>query len=279
MLKTIWAQPAWFPTEDDNPTIIFCDEANRGREEVQQAMMQFYLEKTLHTHRLASQHKIICAGNPDNSSYNTSFLDRAQMARFINIIVKANLDDFIKIGRERKFHPDILGFVSTHEDMLSKNTEFEIEVDPSPRSYEMASEILTKCNIPDNLLTEILAGILGRTATTVFYKYMKDHYNKPFTAEEILEKYTPEMREKVKNYREDLLSATITSFRTYYADKDRQHILNDNLIKFIEDLPDEFIMSLLRPLITNDKVRAFIVKSNKIMDCLKEINRELNKAG
>ncbi|HKL48590.1 MAG TPA: hypothetical protein VJ882_02935, partial [Desulfuromonadales bacterium] len=74
-----WSRPSWWPEEDDQATIIHCDELNRAQQEdTLQAIFQFVeppvedQPRALHTHTLAPKHKVVVSINPPDGSYQVA---------------------------------------------------------------------------------------------------------------------------------------------------------------------------------------------------------------
>jgi hypothetical protein len=111
-------------------------------------LMIIILNKSINGYNLPWFVSIVSAINPcsQNSTYATNELDDAQLDRFLKLKVEANLEDWIDYSLERGVNTDIVEGLAIAEAIFikrEKGQEDTSEMSPSPRSWEMVSNIYT----------------------------------------------------------------------------------------------------------------------------------------
>jgi hypothetical protein len=246
--RTIWLPPAWFP-QNGEKRLIFFDELNRGRLDVQQATFQIVLDRRIHTHKIPDNCAIICACNPSGGDYYVEELDPALLDRFVNIKFTLQTKEWLNWAREHTIMPEIIDFIATDNKALGNEAvEIPIEIKPTPRSYEFMSKILP--GIPKNQWIDLASCIIGEETAIAFYQSLKSDIEKPIKAADIFNNFA-KVREKVKaqveadegNTRFDLLRETLDEIMfclkegksKKYSEKQLSH-LGDFLIMLPQDL-------------------------------------------
>lgn len=135
-------------TGEIKPVILFIDELNRTEQQTMKELMNIILNKSINGYNLPWFVSIVSAINPcsQNSTYATNELDDAQLDRFLKLKVEANLEDWIDYSLERGVNTDIVEGLAIAEAIFikrEKGQEDTSEMSPSPRSWEMVSNIYT----------------------------------------------------------------------------------------------------------------------------------------
>ena len=131
------------------PVVLFIDELNRTEQQTMKELMNIILNKSINGYDLPWFVSVVSAVNPcsQNSTYATNELDDAQLDRFLKIKVDANLEGMdwpcswykaqLRCNRrELQLQKQI--FIKRE-----KGQEDTSEMTPSPRSWEMVSNIYT----------------------------------------------------------------------------------------------------------------------------------------
>jgi hypothetical protein len=253
---TVFARPKWFPTEGRG--ILFLDELNRSKRDVIQAVFQLVLDRKLHDYTLPEGWQVISAMNPSTDDYQTLDLsDKAFNDRFCHIKVTSSYQDFVDYGTEKSFNKTVLNFISNHPGMLrGKTQDFTLNmVEPSDRSWEMVSRLANDKEMPEDILNELVTGIVGIEAAVAFMAWKKTA-EKPIDGEVILKNY-PKVQDLVKqqsdakSYRSDLLNDTMKQVMDIIAkkkEKDKELTTKeyDNLVAFMIDLPNDLFTEFCR---------------------------------
>jgi len=216
---TTWAPPAWFPTEEGKGGYIAVEELPRASLEVRQALFQFVLDRRLHTHPLPDSWAIVCLSNPPTEEYELWSLDPALMDRFLHVKLFPEKWEWIKYAQEEGLDPRIVEYVAASQpEVLGLGMgDFHLQIQPTPRSWEMLGQMLKvmRCAEGDNLdlLREVAWGLLGEEAAQSFYQWYLAHLAKePIPAGSILRDLSgvrSELEAQLKERRYDLLRLTI----------------------------------------------------------------------
>jgi len=215
---TTWARPEWMPHE---PCVIFLDELNNARPDVESAMLQLVLEKRIHTHALHPDSYICAAINPASSEYTTAnTMSIALIKRFMVVSFEPQASEFIKWGEETKaLNPKIIAFLK-HQPVITgaeKKLETLINMEPCPRLWTQATSkmfdiIEAEGKLGDReLIKDMLTSTVGIKAAATFIGWL-DTQDKPLSYKDIVE--DPEAALKVLDgyyldMRTDLVSSTV----------------------------------------------------------------------
>lgn len=263
---TVFARPKWFPTEGEG--VLFLDEWNRSKRDVTQAIFQLILDRKLHDYVLPEGWNVVAAMNPGNGDdYVTLDLsDKALMDRFLHIKISSNYQDFLNYANIKGFNRSVNNFISAHPAMLRGETqEFNLNfVTPSDRSWERAGRLITmydKGEMPEAMLNELLVGLVGLEASTAFSSWKKTD-EKPVAGEQVLKNYK-KVRDVIlkqvdeTNYRPDLLNETKQELFRILQEKGEDSEIPvkqyDNLVAFMNDLPDDLFVDAVNQLVKTPK--------------------------
>ena len=246
--RTTWTKPTWFP-KAGTKGILALEELNRAPEDVRQAIFQLLTEWKLHTHELPSSWAIVGLINPDNGSYHVNQLDPAFRRRFVQIAVDNPTDiDWCKWAKNNEVESDVIRFVATFPRLLANPESIEIQANPTPAGYHLISKLLKHKVLTDDTTHEILSGIVGVEAATSFISSLKKGFEKPITADQILENYSKvqdKFKQQVANNRNDMTYVTmvdlIATFETLTLTKSK----GENIKNFLLDCPSEMLTTIV----------------------------------
>ncbi len=207
MKLTEFCPPKWWPLKKNLKVVIFLDEANRGKPEINQCVMDMVLNRKLNGNDLPKDTRVIAAINPlQEGYYQVEELDPAYLDRFNKYEFKPSVDEWIDWAARSGLHKFVIGFVSRHNDHLDPpvNEEYKSgKVYPSRRSWERVSTILNENKgllngDSDNLvlLQNLMLGIVGERSVSAFRKYVKE-MGTGIHAGTILTKYDSDIEAKL----------------------------------------------------------------------------------
>ncbi|MCL2760808.1 MAG: hypothetical protein FWD70_04075, partial [Desulfuromonadales bacterium] len=280
-----WSRPAWWPAEDDLPTVVHCDELNRAQQEdTLQAIFQFVEppvtgeNRALHTHKLGKQHKVIVTINPPDGTYHVTPLDRALVDRMIMLYVETDFNCWARYAEGQDFNLGVRDFLSANQELLSKhNNPMQMEAEPTERGWEMVSILASSCRFPKELEVEVYAGVIGQEAAIAFLRWQNDLKGRPLTASDIIDNWA-ENKEKAIKQRDDQQGATISSL--YAALKNSPNLDSNqkkNLLGYIEILPKDLRFAVIKNLLTIPEIAMFLASEENdsvVMDAIKHITEE-----
>src|SRR5512137_1361358 len=163
-----WSCPSWWPGDDDPPTVVHCDELNRAQQEdTLQAIFQFVeppnegQPRALHTHKLHHRHRVVVTINPPDGTYQVAPLDRALIDRMVMLYVETDYACWARYARARSLDAEVQKFMSINPGFLARaGNPMEMLAEPSERGWEMVSRIREQCRFPQDLATEVCAGVI-----------------------------------------------------------------------------------------------------------------------
>ncbi len=242
--QTAWLPPSWFPKVGQKKKVIFFDEINRGRLDVQQACFQIVLDRRIHTHIFPDSTVIVCACNPSGGDYYVEELDPALLDRFVNIKFNLNPRDWIGWAKSHSIKEEIIDFIVTDNKALGADPiDIPIEITPSPRSYEFLSKLLgdgEKEGIQRKHWREVTAMIIGEGYANRFMQSLEADIEKPIKAREVFNsfddaKIQKKLKAQVKANRFDLLRETLDDVVSELKD-DKSKALTKKQLNFVGDL-------------------------------------------
>ena len=179
---TEFCPPKWWPRDKKKKFVILLDEANRGKPEMNQCIMDMVLNGELNGLALPKDTRIIAAINPVSEGYyQVEDMDPAFVDRFNKYDFKPTHDEWIDWGARNGLHKLVIGFISRHNDHLDPPVADEYKsgnVYPSRRSWKRVSDIINAK--PDlavkklDILYTMMLGIVGTRSVSAFRKYVKE---------------------------------------------------------------------------------------------------------
>lgn len=292
--ETDWSVPSWFPTvekimqkERNIPEngIVFLDEINRGGQQETQAIFQFVLDRRIHTHVLAPGWKIIAAANPPTEEYLVNEFDAALLDRFLQLILKPDADEWLVWARSPQgdISETITRFISTHPDMLCQISETEHSWSPaitsSPRSWEAVDTIMKNCKLPPEVETEVYAGLVGNIPAVTFMEFVRNEYERPVQAAEIMENYLSvraRIRKICDENRIDQLNMTIQDV-IKFAQMRPQNFNVENFYRFFLDLRNDLKVTLVHALLEIKEIYAMMTSHDGLVMEITRIMSEVEQ--
>ena len=164
-----------------NRGILFLDEVNRAQDDVQQAIFELVLDKSIGQYVLPTGWSIVAAGNYMEGYITNGFNDSAFLDRFCHISLSAGestLIDWIEYMTSvyGELASDVIEFASHNVDHLDGKVEGDLgfNIQPSRRSWEMLNKvgILAKQrNYSNESVLEVYSGLVGRDLAISYLRY------------------------------------------------------------------------------------------------------------
>jgi hypothetical protein len=280
-----WSRPCWWPTEEDDPTVVHCDELNRAQQEdTLQAIFQFVEppaegeSRALHTHILHPKHKVVVTINPPDGTYQVATLDRALIDRMVMLYVETDYHCWARYARERQLDGEVRGFLAGNPQLLAKlGPPMEMEAEPTERGWEMVSVLRRSCRFPRELEMEVYAGIVGREAAVSFLRWQADRRGRPVTAAEVLDSW-PAVAERAAAQRNDLQAATMNDLVTLLqGTKVLEAEQEENLVGYIDALPRDMRFAMVKALLKIPPVAQALAQDKYdavVLDAIRAISSE-----
>ena len=281
-----WSRPSWWPAAEGNPAVVHCDELHRAQQEdTLQAIFQFVeppvegQQRSLHTHLLAPQHRVVVAINPPDGSYQVAPLDRALLDRMIILQVETDAECWSKHAHAEGFDEQVRHFIASNQQLLSTNNRsFDLQIEPSERAWEMVSTLRRHCRFPRELEMEVYSGIIGREAAVCFLQWCAEQRQRPVSAEEILDRW-PEVEEKVAAQRDDIQAATMSDLIARLEnDAALSEHQQDHLVAYLDVLPRDMRFGLVKSLLRNPAAAEILCQDKydaSILETIRKISQDV----
>lgn len=190
--RTRFAPTEEFPLEGDeipdkyDGWILFLDEFNSASIKVQTAAYKLILDRMVGQAKLHNDLHIICAGNKLSDNAIVNKLSTAMTSRLCHLKMKEHVDDWLKWAFEADIDQRIVSFIRIHNDMMYKFNPKKIdETYPSPRTWEMLSDVIEDWDEMDYVQYVVMCGIIGKGTATTFLAYVENQYKIPSIAQMI----------------------------------------------------------------------------------------------
>jgi hypothetical protein len=280
-----WSRPCWWPTDDDPPTVIHCDELNRAQQEdTLQAIFQFVEPPSegqlrgLHTHKLSRRHRVVVTINPPDGTYQVAPLDRALIDRMVMLYVETDYACWAGYARKHGLDGELQQFLAMNPGFLARmGNPMEMLAEPTERGWEMVSRLRENCRFPKELEMEVLSGVIGNEAAIAFLRWCADNMHRPVGAIELLDNWH-ELEERIRNQRDDLQAATMNGLLSLLReglplDAPREQ----HLVAYIDVLPRDLRFGLVKSLLKIPAVASILAQDRYdgvVLEAIRTISAE-----
>lgn len=154
---------------EDVINILFLDEITAAPQSVQAAAYQITLDRVIGEHKLPENCIVIAAGNRVTDKSVAYNMPRALANRLLHITVKGDPDSWHDWAVKSGIHRFVTSFLEYNPTALMRSDSPESTLAfPTPRSWEMVSNILT--NISENMdaIQPLISGCIGASVTYNF---------------------------------------------------------------------------------------------------------------
>ena len=163
----VWLKPKIFQMDDseDIVNILFLDEISAAPQSVQAAAYQITLDRTVGEHRLPDNCIVIAAGNRVTDRSVAFTMPKALANRLCHIEIVGDSKSWHDWAISSGVNSIVLGFLDYNPSMLMKFDPMSDGLSfPTPRSWEMVSNILN--NVSENIagVYPLIAGCIGDAA-------------------------------------------------------------------------------------------------------------------
>ena len=168
--NAIWLRPKIFQMEDSGCiNILFLDEISAAPQSVQAAAYQITLDRKVGEHALPDNCIVIAAGNRVSDKSVAVKMPKALANRLLHIEIEGDYDSWKEWAIKNNINGKVLGFIGFKPDRLfGFDTSNDDVAFPTPRSWEMVSNILNNISEDHNYLSPLITGLVGKGAATEF---------------------------------------------------------------------------------------------------------------
>ena len=239
----VWLKPQIFHMDPSNNivNILFLDEISAAPQSVQAAAYQITLDRVVGEHRLPDNCIVIAAGNRTTDKSVAFKMPKALANRLLHIEIEGSFDSWKKWAISSGINDKVIGFLSFRQGFLmgfdagSEDLAF-----PTPRSWEMVSNLLNGISDDIDEMYSLIAGIVGTGVAVEFRTWSKVYKDLP-PIEDIFDGKMPVCPKNT-----DALYALISSM-TYYARNHKEELARiANSIRYGVKLPADFAAVLFK---------------------------------
>ena len=273
----VWLKPKIFNMDesDDVINILFLDEISAATLSVQAAAYQITLDKKIGEHRLPKNCIVIAAGNRVTDKSVAYQMPKALANRLLHFEIRPDFESWNNWAVKNNIHPYVLGFLKFKPDRLYCDTldGYNGMAYPTPRTYEMVSNILNYVGEDFKEVYPLIAGLIGNGVATELRTWSKIYSKLPS-----IPKIFDGTETKVPTELDALfaLTSSIVKYAKMYKD-DLNKIANS--IRYANLLPPEFSVILLKDyLYLDDNYKSKLLQIPEFLYWVKTKGRLLDAA-
>ncbi len=238
--RTRFAPPAFLPSEGRG--LFTIEEINRAPRYMIAPCLQLLTERRLNDYVLPPGWIPMAAINPGGADYHVDELDPAMLARFVQVLVNADVTQWTYWARENgSIHPSVIEFAEQSPGIFAPG-------ETNPRAWTYLSKQVQaweKNSRTPELLITAASGLVGETWAIAFYQFLSGG-DPPLAVEHVVEEYS-NYRDKFKRWvaerKLDLVRATMYRIKRFLDAAPNYEAVSKNepcvnrIREFIEDLP------------------------------------------
>lgn len=258
----VWLRPKIFQMDESSEVIniLFLDEISAAPQSVQAAAYQITLDRTIGEHRLPENCIVIAAGNRVTDRSVAYTMPKALANRMCHIEIDGDSYSWRKWAVSSGINPLIIGFMDYRpQQLMDFDSQSNGLAFPTPRSWEMVSNILN--NVSDDI-KRVLPLIIGCVGEAAAYELLS----------------WGEINEKIPNVEEIFSGKTVgvptrpevvyalTASIDCYARSHHSSEEIDNLVSYVLRLPTEFKDRIFYDLIQIKSMRKGLYKNRNYFD-------------
>lgn len=262
----VWLKPKIFQMDDseDIVNILFLDEISAAPPSVQSAAYQITLDRTVGEHKLPDNCIVIAAGNrvTDHSvAYN---MPKALANRLCHFDIKADYQSWHDWAVRNDIHPFVLGYIDYNTVALARSDISGTALAfPTPRSWEMVSNILNEVSENIENVYPMIVGCIGYNTASNFRTWSKLYDNMP----DLKDIFSSRIKDIPKA--EELLTVLRSAMVRYARDHISEKGIN-NSIEYACKLPWSFRKKLLHDYSLIPEIREIILDNEVYKSAVKD---------
>jgi hypothetical protein len=270
----VWLKPHIFNMDESDKivNILFLDEISAAPQTVQSAAYQITLDRVIGEHKLPDNCIVIAAGNRVTDKSVAYKMPKALANRLLHFDIEEDFDEWKKWAIRNGINAKVVGFLTFKPTSLMYfDTGSDSLAFPTPRSWEMVSNLLN--TISDDVIEmyDLISGIIGIGAATEFRSWSKLYDNLP-KVEDIFKGLNPPCPIKT-----DELYALISSMVVYamkHKDDMKQIAAS---IRYINQFPADFAAVVIKDYLAIEKdYKRKLMKLPEFMDFVRTKGKYLN---
>ena len=246
----VWLKPKIFDMDESASTvnILFLDEISAAPQSVQAAAYQLTLDRVVGEHRLPENCIVIAAGNRTTDKSVAFKMPKALANRLLHIEVEGSFKAWKEWAIASGVSDKVIGFLSFRQkhlmgfDAASEDLAF-----PTPRSWEMVSNLLLSASDDVDKMYSLIAGLVGTGVAIEFRAWAKVYKQLPKVSDIFDGKYPPLPSGTDAMY-------ALTAAMTAYAREHKGEMSRiANSIAYADRMPPDFSTILMKDYMAIEK--------------------------
>ncbi|GHU06439.1 hypothetical protein FACS1894158_12860 [Betaproteobacteria bacterium] len=239
----VWLRPKIFDMDHDEGVLnfLFLDEISAAPPSVQAAAYQITLDRVIGEHALPDNCIVIAAGNRVTDKSVAYHMPLALANRLCHIEIECDMISWRRWAVANAIHEKIIAYLAWRPDRL---TTFDATNDslafPTPRTWEMASHLLSCVSDDLDTVYPLLCGCIGTGAAVEFRSFCRLYAHMPSMDEIFAGRCRKTPQEPDALYA--LLSAMTAHARAHKDDM----IAIGHSIRYAMSMPPDFTFMLFR---------------------------------
>ncbi|MFZ0590050.1 MAG: MoxR family ATPase [Bryobacteraceae bacterium] len=251
--QTTWATPKFLPSNGRG--VLFLDELTSAPQMTQAACYQLVLDRKLGEYELPDEWLVIAAGNRASDRGVHFAMARPLRNRFVHLDLEPDLQEWCEWAVKAHIRPEIIAFLRFKPDLLHQPGSLDANAWPTPRSWEMASQVLEgslsrqklAMNNPQirmlDVELDLLSGAVGDATAGEFTAFLRLYRQLPSIDQILLTPdQAPVPSEPSAQY------AVATALGRYMTDQSIGRGL-----RYLDRLPEEFKILAVRDAVIRDQ--------------------------
>ena len=268
----VWLKPKIFQMDEGAGivNILFLDEISAAPQSVQAAAYQITLDRTVGEHRLPENCIVIAAGNRVTDKSVAYRMPKALANRLCHIEIKSDFDSWKAWALRKGIHEKVIGYLSFRQTALDQFEADDSLAFPTPRSWEMTSNILRAGSGDIDAVYPMIAGCVGLGTAVEFRSWAKAYEDLPsiegiFAGKETAVPSQP-----------DTLYAVVSSMAAY-ANRRKSDLTGiAHSIKYALKMPPDFSMILIKDYFAfGEDYKKKLMKLPELTDWLSKSGKHL----
>ena len=266
-VQTSFSPPQWWPKDPTKPVVIFLDEANRAKADIQNCFMDMILNRKLNGRILPENTRVIAGINPfEDGFYEVNKTDPAFNDRFIIIDFHPSLEEWVDWMYSKDAHQEPIDFVIKHSQYLDPSKESDEMVQPSRRSWKRVSDYLKRNpSISDGTFYNYLLTCVGSSAKS-HYQAFRTNKKRNLSALNMLKEFTKELEIEIRKMPpQEICFFNLELFYWFernievWAEPSKESVvIFNNLYRYLRMISDELAVQFLEKIV--DQFQAKNVK-------------------
>ena len=255
----VWLKPKIFQMDESDKVIniLFLDEISAAPPSVQSAAYQITLDRTVGEHRLPENCIVIAAGNRVTDKSVAYAMPKALANRLCHFEIKGDPNTWHDWAVKNGIHRFVVGYLEYNTVALMRFDPSQTSLAfPTPRSWEMVSNILNTVSEDVQAVYPMIVGCVGQSTASNF-KTWTELYRRLPSVEEIFAGGEPEVPQLPE------LQIALRSAMVAYAAKHPEKNLIDHSVDFACGMPWAFRGKLLHDYYYVPSIRP-IIRENEV---------------